>query len=258
MAEGPYGPNYNLPFPSTFLQNNLLPVHQGKAFCNDFANNLAAQLQNQGIVARRHDMVFGAGTAAHAVVEYYDPNLKEWGVADSDYGVLYYDASRKPPMVTLNGIGAAMEQHAGGSIPHQFVTTASVSPDCPECFGDYWTANFSFDPALYYLNPLDIETGGAQDKLNDPRNYLVDSPNAGGVAGVYIFEFAHPTDQVLVQNGNTQELVTVQPPHAQGIDFGNFSDVFRLSSGWSYVGSPPAGLAIKRPACPVYPNPDCP
>ena len=38
-----------------------LEAGDGGALCSDFSNTLVAKLENQGIVARRRNMVFGAG-----------------------------------------------------------------------------------------------------------------------------------------------------------------------------------------------------
>jgi hypothetical protein len=75
---------------------------------------------------------------------------------------------------------------------------------------------------------------------------------------VYIFRFANSSDSVVIQNGSTQEVVVPQQPHVKGINFGNYSDPFLLVGGWSYVTSPPVGMSVKRPTCPVFAGPNCP
>lgn len=243
----------NLGLSSTFLKNNLAPGDAPLAFCTDFAINLGIQLQNVGIVARRRDMVFGAGPASHSVVEYYDPIQGKWSVADATFGILLYDPSKNPSTMSVDEVGPALEQGLAGSIPYQFVTAASITPGCPQCFGAYWADNFLTDPILDYLSPVDIETGVSSS--NDPTKFLLDSPNSTGVKGVYVFSFANPTDNVILQSGGA---VGPQLPPWPTMNFGNFSTAVELESGWTYAISPPPGVAVERPTCPVFVGPNCP
>lgn len=246
----------------TFLYNNTNPEHAGQPACSDFAYNLVAQLRNLGFIVRERGTVFGAGPASHGIVEYYDPNLGKWAVADADYGVVYYDSSKDPHSMSLEDISQALSNGAYGSIPFEFVTSSSVSPGCPTCFGNYWAAIFPMDPILLYLNPISIETG--LPAANDPKPFLFESSRTDA-AGGFIFEFQNPQDSVTVQESYwSQVQVSPAPPpvtspllaaETQG-DY--FSDAIFLNQGWSYVTSPPPGMTLERSVCPLFPGPNCP
>ena len=214
------------------------------------------QLQNQGIVARRRNMVFGAGPASHTAVEYYDPIQGKWAATDATFGVMFYDPSKSPSTMSIDDVADALEQGSAGSIPRQFVTASSIDPDCPQCFGSFWVENYPTDPALDYLNPDDLQTQVAPS--NDPTKFLQASSNPIGVKGAYTFQFVHPTDSVVVQNSGTQIVVRPESSPADLDDFGNFSTTLILEDGWSFVTTPPAGMQIERTACPVFPGPNCP
>ena len=85
--------------------------------------------------------------------------------------------------------------------------------------------------------------------------------NPVGVAATYVFSFVNATDSVFINNGGSQIKVVPQPstaPIGKPVNFGNFSNPTTLNAGWSYVGTPPAGLAVKRLSCPMYHGPACP
>jgi hypothetical protein len=253
MASG----NDNRAIDSTFLKYNLDPSHQGLADCADFANNLLNQLQNQGIVARRRNMVFGAGPASHTIVEYYDPIQGKWAGADATFGFLLYDPSKNPATMSVDEVASTLNQGAAGAIPFQFVTSASNTPGCPQCFGSYWVENFLTDPILDYLNPNGVET--LLPPLYDPTKSLVNAPGAIGAEGVYIFSFANPTDSAVLQDLGVPMVVQPLPaPWDSDMSFGNFSATIKLDSGWSFVTTPPPGMLIKKSTCPLFAGPNCP
>jgi hypothetical protein len=249
------GPIDNSPLDSTFLKNNLAPGDGQVAFCTDFAINLAIQLHSVGIVARRHDMVFGAGPASHSTVEYYDPIQGKWGAADATFGFVLYDGSKNPPTMSADDVGPALEQGLSGSIPFQFVTSASIVPGCPQCSGSYFAETFLTDPILDYLNPVDLETGVAAS--NDPTKFLIDSTSSVGVEGVYAFSFANPTDSALVLSDGVQFAVGPQSVPWPGKNFGNLSAAFKVGSGWGFVTAPPSRMVIEKQSCPLFAGPNC-
>jgi hypothetical protein len=240
----------------TFLERNLDPNHHGHADCADFAENLLDQFENREITARRRNMVFGAGPGSHTIVEYYDPIQRTWAVADATYGFLLYDPSKSPPTMSSDQAASALAQGSASTIPHQFVTTTSITPDCPQCFGSYWVEDSLVDPILFYLNPNNVET--LLPPLNDPTNSLINVPDAVGVEGVYIFRFANPSDSAVLQEFGIQ--VVIQPfptPWSSGKSFGNFSTSMLLGSGWSFVTTPPPGMQIEKSTCPLFVGPNC-
>jgi len=252
MASG----NDNRASDSTFLKYNLDPSYQGLANCADFANTLVNQFQNQGIAARRRNIVFGAGPASHTIVEYYDPFQAKWAGADATFGFLLYDASKSPPTMSTDEVALALDQGLASAIPYQFVITASNTPGCPQCFGRFWVEASWTDPILYYLNPADVET--QLPPLYDPGKSLVSEPDASGTKGVYMFSFANPTDFAILQNLGSQLEVRAEPvPWLSGKSFGNFSTAIKLDDGWSVVATPP-GMLIMRSTCPLFAGPNCP
>ena len=146
----------------------------GVALCSDFANNLMVQLHKQGIVAHRRDTVFGGGPEAHSVVEYWDPFLQKWAATDATFGMMFYDSSKSPATMGMGEIANALVQGTETSIPNTYVTSASVTPACPACFGEYWDMNYYLDPILHYLNPLSISALSLElSAPNDPSTLYV-------------------------------------------------------------------------------------
>jgi hypothetical protein len=246
----------NRPIDSTFLKNNQNPLNGGLADCSDFANNLFNQLQNLGIVARRRNMVFGAGPASHTIVEYYDPFQDKWAGADATFGFVLYDPSKNPSTMSTDEVASALNQGSAGAIPYQFVTTVSNTPGCPQCFGSFWVESFPTDPILDYLNPDDVET--LEPPLNDPTKSLVSSPDSSGIKGTYIFSFANSTDSAVLQNLGVQVVVRPEPtPWLSDKSFGNFSAAVQLDSGWSFVTTPPPGMLVEKSTCPLFVGQNC-
>jgi hypothetical protein len=252
----------NVTLADTFLHNNNQSNTNRVALCSDFANNLAVQLQKQGIIAHRRDTVFGGGPEAHSVVEYWDPFLLKWAATDATFGMMFYDPSKSPATMGMGEISTALAQGTETNIPNTFVTSASVTASCPTCFGSYWDMNYSFDPILQYLNPLTISDLNLESSTaNDPTPFMLSITDPVGVAASYVFSFANATDSVLINNGGNQITVVPQPstaPSGNPVNFGNFSSPTTLNAGWSYAGTPPVGLAVKRLLCPMYPGPACP
>jgi hypothetical protein len=96
---------------------------------------------------------------------------------------------------------------------------------------------------------------------NNPTPFMLSITNPVGVAATYVFSFVNATDSVFINNGGSQIKVVPQPstaPIGNPVNFGNFSNPTTLNAGWSYAGTPPAGLAVKRLSCPMYHGPACP
>jgi hypothetical protein len=253
---------YDITLADTFLHNNVQQTSNGAAFCSDFANNLMVQLQKQGIVAHRRDTVFGGGPEAHSVVEYWDPFLLKWAATDATFGMMFYDSSKSPATMGMGEIANALVQGNESNIPNTYVTSASITPDCPACFGQYWDMNSVLDPILLYLNPLGISQLYLElSAANNPTPFMLSITNPVGVAATYVFSFANATDSVLIDNGGSQIKVVPQfspAPTGAPVNFGNFSNPTPLNAGWSYVGNPPSGVSVKRLVCPMYYGPTCP
>ncbi len=248
-------------FAHTFLYNNMQQSPNRVALCSDFANNLMVQLNQQGIVAHRRDTVFGGGPESHSAVEYWDPFLQKWAATDAFYGMMFYDSSKNPATMGMGEIANALVQGTESDIPNTFVTSASVTPGCPACFGQYWDMNYFLDPILHYLNPLSLSLLSLElSAPNDPRPFMLGVANPVGVAANYVFSFASSTDSVQINNGGPIQVVP-QPstaPIGNPLNFGNFSYPATFDAGWSYIGIPPTGLSVERLICPMYHGPACP
>ena len=258
MAAG----NTDVTLADTFLHNNVQQTSSGAADCSDFANNLVVQLHKQGIVAHRRDTVFGGGPEAHSVVEYWDPFLQKWAATDATFGMTFYDSSKSPATMGMGEIASALVQGTETSIPNTYVTSASVTAACPACFGEYWDMNYYFDPILNYLNPLSIsELYLELSAANNPAPFMLSETNPVGVAATYVFSFVNAADSVVINDGGSQIKIAPQPstaPIGNPVNFGNFSNPITLAVGWSYVGTPPTGLSVRRLECPMYYGPTCP
>ncbi len=242
----------NVPFLQTFLVNNW-DNQMGVAVCADFANNLAVQLQNVGIVARRRDTIFGFGPLLHSLVGYRNAVRGAWESADAAFGMVFSNPDASPPAMNLFEIAATLDHGNLASIPVQFVTSASVTQDCPQCFGDYWVRTSVIDPMILYLNPTNDELGPSV--RYDPSKFLVEYSGPTGVAGTYIFRFQSLSDSVVVQDGGgAQYLLTPSSPVKSG---SNYSHELRLSDGWFYATPPPTDLNVFKFACPVFDNVAC-
>jgi hypothetical protein len=205
--------------------------------------------------------VFGGGPESHSAVEYWDPFLQKWAATDAFFGMMFYDSSKNPATMGMGEIANALVQGTESDIPSTFVTTASVTPSCPSCFGQYWDMNYALDPILHYLNPLSLSLLSLElSAPNDPRPFMLAVANPVGVAANYVFSFANPTDSVQINNGGPIQVVP-QPstaPIGNPVNFGNFSNPAALDAGWSYAGNPPTGLSVERLICPMYHGPACP
>jgi hypothetical protein len=247
MANG-----HDVPFPHTFLINNW-DNQTGIAVCSDFANNLTAQLQSVGIVSRRRDSIFGLGPLAHSLVGYHNVLRQAWEAADAMFGMVFSDPAVSLQPLSLFQIADRLNRGDTASIPVRFVTTKSVTQDCPECFGHYWVLNSSVDPMILYLNPTSYERGPVA--RHDATRFLIEYTGQIGVAGTYIFRFQSLTDSAVVQDqGGAQYLLTPTSPVARGA---NFSQQLRPGDGWFYATPPPAGMEVYKLACPVFDGVAC-
>src|ERR1700758_4801765 len=54
---------------------------------------------------------------------------------------LTFDLDKSPATMGMSEIATALAQGTETTIPNTFVTSASVTPSCPTCFGSYWDLN---------------------------------------------------------------------------------------------------------------------
>jgi hypothetical protein len=224
MAQG----KTNVPVPGTLLAAQMVADGHKVLFCTDFSHTLVQELIAQRISARVRGVLFdGNNTESHSMNEYYDPFLNKWVVADSDFAVVYYDASSQTGF-SVEDISNALVAQNWGLIPITYVTN----------YGSQLLNQYYMDPIVLYLNPM--ATGAITITLpmaNSPTPFLlVHSPADIGTAGLYLFSFANSTDTVTIASGSS----SLQLGPSPGIIY---SKVVSLAKGWS-ITSMPANLQI--------------
>jgi hypothetical protein len=182
------------------------------------------------------------------MVGYRNPVRGAWESADATFGMVFSNPAPSPPAMNLYEIAATLDHGNIASIPVQFVTSASVTQDCPECFGDYWVRANVIDPVILYLNPTNDELGPAV--RYDPSRFLVEYSGPTGVGGTYLFRFQSQSE------GVTQ----VEPSiclHRRRSSRGQlFSPV--AADRWMVLRHPPpTGMKVFSFVCPVFDNVAC-
>ncbi|MCU1308464.1 MAG: hypothetical protein JWN45_3159, partial [Acidobacteriaceae bacterium] len=134
----------NVPAPNTLLANEVQQRGlSNTADCVDYANVLLDLAYDSHILARRRNVSLTGNTfEGHTTVEYYDPFLQKWSVADATFGLMYFDDTA--------GVGQGVEEISALVTAQQF---ASVKPKYVTASGDYWMQNYYMDPLTLYLNP---------------------------------------------------------------------------------------------------------
>ncbi|MGO9273437.1 MAG: hypothetical protein ACLQOO_24895, partial [Terriglobia bacterium] len=226
------------PVPGTALAAEVSSLGEQGADCRDYDYTLLPLLTQQRITARPRDITFNGASLngqtwsgqGHNLPEYWDPFLNQWVVADPTFGVVYYDAETQQGL-GVEDISALVQQKNFAAIES---TMTFVTGQGSYWFQNYWQA----DGLTLYLNPL--QPGAGFDvPNNDPHPYLVlqDLSTVQGLPGYYQFEFAQPSDAVVVNNGSSQLTFVPQAPTLWA------NTVYSLPLNWS-IPSPPAGLKI--------------
>jgi hypothetical protein len=228
MAQG----ESNTPIPGTPLAVEVQQQGRQQADCADYADVLVDLLGKNGITTRLRFTTF-EGTDTHTVVEYTDPFLQKWGVADPTFGVVYQDATSRE-VQSVEDISNDVGANNFASIGPKFVTP----------YGDKILRNYFMDGWLLYLNPVPAG-GSGYSTSGDAHPYLhPQSINlASGVPGSYLFEFAQMGDSTTVA-----DLILGQFSMSPVLGT-QWSTDAELSIGWSFV-SVPGNLAVY--SVPVY------
>jgi len=199
--------------------------------CIDYAETLIELFRQHKIVSRQVDVdMVPNGYDGHALVEYYDPFLKEWSAADPTFGLVYFDvvAQRGQSISELN----------------QYVVTqsfASIKPKFLTPYGDFFMRSYYIDPVTLFLNVVPSGKTVAQSAINSPTQFLV--PDAGGTQGIHVFEFP-----------GSGSIVINNPSGNFGWEIGNiglnpvpntvWSRSIALNAGWSVVTTSPGVQAF--------------
>lgn len=152
------------------------------ALCTDYSRVLVVLLTRNRITARvRQTTLDGPFKETHTVVEYYDPFLAKWGVADANFGLLFFDDSMQQ--------GQSVEEVSQDVVNKNYATikVKFVTPQGGDYLREYY-----MEVLTLYLNPIAPGNSYSPDIPNDPRSYLTlhSLQEVTGVPEFYLFEFA--------------------------------------------------------------------
>jgi len=198
--------------------------------CGYYTITVLDLMTQSQILGRRRDMTLDATADGHVVAEYWDPFNNQWQVADATFGLVYFNP------VTEVGQGAEeinslLESNDLSAINPLFVTNN----------GSAYMNNYYLDPITMYNNVLPF--GDTRDTVytympNTPLPFLNEaSLNSQGVQGVYVFNFAHQTDQLTINNAGT--IITIVPQNSYG-----WAQGVTLYSGWHITSLVPSGMSM--------------
>jgi len=218
-------PFSNLATPGTPLASELALRGRTQADCTDYSYTLIDLLQQQHIYA--HPVVLalvGNFWVGHTLVEYYDPFLKKWSVADPTFGVIYYDDA------TQTGQSAAELSSYIFAESFSLIHPKLVTPN-----GDSYLRNYYLDPVTLFLNIVPSGSTPQQNVVHDPLQYLIPVADPG-VQGLYLFCFGNASDAIQINNPDTGPYVPGQismTPQENTL----WAWVVGLNPGWTFTGS---------------------
>jgi hypothetical protein len=222
----------NLPLAGTPLQQEIAIWGRTNAVCSDFANILLQVFAQHQIYGRMVTLTFlGNYRSWHALVEYYDPFLQKWSVADATFGLIYFDSAiqRGQSATELSQYVIAQDW---GSIKPRFVTAKNKQ----------YMTNYYMDPVLLFLNVIPQGATAESAAINSAAPFLQpEESDAIGQPGVYLFDFGNASVTALnLNNGGTT--VVVAP-----LDSTPWSTMVVAVPGW-YVdaaGGNPADVGVQ-------------
>jgi hypothetical protein len=231
-------PTNNLPVPGSPLAVFLQSSNLQSATCVEYATVLKIQLNLVGVKSRlRYVTLTGSSSEAHTTLEYYDPFLGKWSIADATFGALYFDPTTQT--------GQSVEEIQALVLAHNF---AGIHVSTVTSYDDSIFRAYYMDPLTLYTNatPPDQVNAVYGPQPNSPLQFLQESPveNVVGQPGTYVFGFGDPSEMIqLISAGNTITFV----PRDETL----FSTAVTLRSGWS-IDSDPADLKVYTFVRPVY------
>jgi hypothetical protein len=173
-----------IPIPGTLLAIEVAKGGgPGYATCSDFSAVLSEVLSTNTVMNRVRSIVLDTDET-HAVVEYYDPYLSRWNVADPTFGLVYFDDATQVGQ-SVADLSALVQAQSFDEIHEKFVTP----------YQDSLLVNFIVDPVTMFLNPIPPGQW-MPNPINDPRPLMQEHSLADveGVPGTYAFEFANAGD----------------------------------------------------------------
>ncbi len=226
------GPS-NLAAPGTTLYQVLLNRFKDPtkpdADCTDYAFALLDVFTSNRVLARYRGISLN-GLDTHAITEYWDPFAKNWAVADSTFGVVYFDSDSETGW-SADMIGAALRSGNVASVPQQY-----VSP-----YYDTFMRNYYMDPITLYnnLNPM-----GSDDYLSnavhaaDPFLNLLNVSEVVGQNNVYTAKFGSSWESFSVQDASAG--VYTFSPDLPSL----WARAETLWAGWSAPSAPPPDMQL--------------
>jgi hypothetical protein len=213
-----------LPTPDSKLAEEVAALGKSTADCANFADVLVALLSENGIYSRRVSLVL-ADWINHVVVEYWDPFLSEWAVADPTFGAVYFDDAAQR--------GQSAEELSSDVVSESF---NNIHPKFVTSNGSLYMKAYFMDPVTMFLNVVPQGMYIPDAAINPAYQYLIASNS--GHSGC--FQFRAPSGSgVLVLNdppdGHWQSgTITLQPWDSSG-----WIPTICLNDAWSIEQQPP-------------------
>ena len=209
------------------LDRGINPAQNG-ADCTSFAFALLNVLSSSGLLARYRAITLN-GVDSHAIVEYWDPFNAEWSVADSTFGLMYFDNTAQSGW-SADDVSQALRDGNVASIPIEY-----VSP-----YYDYFMRTYYTDPITLYNNVVPMGGDNITAAVNPPQPFLnAQSTNAAiGQANIYTALFAGSSDSFSVQNSSLG--VVKFAPYQTSL----WSTEEGLYQGWTETSQPPTGMQL--------------
>jgi hypothetical protein len=213
----------NVPLPGSTLEQVTKARGKAATDCVDFMNALVVELAKVGVLSRRLTLtVTGTFYEGHTLVEYYDPYQQAWSVADSTFGLIYYDEATQhgQSAVELQGYARASQWDA---FKPEYVTTLgeSIASD------DY------MDPATYFANIVPTGTDPLESVDVDPLNYLDlrDPGEVSGAVGYYLFKLPDTNSTIQVVDNGATINISSEPGTT-------WAHAYKFHNGWQITSIP--------------------
>ncbi|MGB8888940.1 MAG: hypothetical protein WCC87_19585 [Candidatus Korobacteraceae bacterium] len=221
----------NHAIPGTPLYEEMIDHGQNpnEVTCGYYSITLLDQMTPNQILGRYRELTLD-GVDGHVIAEYWDPFNNKWQIADSTFGLIYFNPQ------TEMGQGA------------EDVNALLLSGDLSDIDFFWVTNNGSAYMTNYYMDPITLYNNVYPfGDINDSSlvlNYVPNSPlpylnpsslSVQGTYGIYVFQFANQTDQLTINNAGT--IVTVTPGNTEGWAAG-----IELWQGWYVTSQVPPGM----------------
>ncbi len=214
----------NYPSPNTPLSEEVADFGLTGASCTNFADTLVRLLAENGIYSRRVSLVI-VEWITHVLVEYYDPYVSGWSVADPTFGAVYFDNDADSGQSAAQ-LSQDIVSENFSDIKAQFVTSN----------GSRYMNAYMLDPVTNFLNVVPQGMYIPNAVKNSPYQYLI--ATSPGQTGCFEFHLPNGSDSTTVNSpptaGWTVGQVVLQPWDSSG-----WAPTICLNQGWSITSAPP-------------------